>query len=62
MLKYKNKKTGGIYHILATGIDTTNERDGLVVVVYCPDDNENTIYVRESVEFDDKFILMDVKQ
>lgn len=52
---YRNKKTGKIYRHLAVGVDTTNERDGLFVVIYCPDDNEHSIYVRERDEFYRKF-------
>lgn len=48
---FRHKKTGNIYRKLANGIDCTNSRDGTEVVVYCPDDNEHTIYVREIVEF-----------
>ena len=53
--QHRNKKTGGLYYRLATGIDTTNSRDGLTVVIYCPADNENTIYVQDEGEFDRKF-------
>lgn len=59
MLKYRNKKTGEIYRRLAVGIDKTNSRDGLTVVIYCPDDNEHTVYVREVVEFERKFEMME---
>jgi len=52
---YRNKKTKKIYRWLANGIDTTNDRDGLEVVVYCPNDNEHTVFVREAKEFDEKF-------
>lgn len=54
-VRYKNKKTGGIYIRLANGIDATNARDGLPVVIYCPDDNEHNIFVRDSAEFFEKF-------
>ena len=47
---YKNKKTGKIYKLLAYAIDATNKRDGLPVIVYCPDDNGHSIYVREEKE------------
>ena len=57
MLLYKHKKTGNIYRQLAIATDCTNSRDGVVVVVYCPDDNGHTIYVREQAEFDEKFEL-----
>jgi hypothetical protein len=52
---YKNNKTGDLYLLLAFGVDTTNSRDGSSVVIYCPDDKENTIYVREETEFYEKF-------
>jgi hypothetical protein len=52
---YRNKKTGGQYQWLAAGIDCTNSRDGATVVVYCPVDDEHTIYVREQAEFYEKF-------
>ena len=51
----KNKKTGNIYRLLAFAIDSTNQRDGLKVVVYCPDNNEHSIFVREEKEFFNKF-------
>jgi len=57
----RHNKTGNIYFILKVGaIDCTNERDGTKVVVYAPDDDENTIYIREEVEFFEKFSEMDV--
>lgn len=56
---YKNKKTGKTYKLLAYAIDATNERDGLPVIVYCPDDNGNSIYVREEKEFFSKFEPID---
>ena len=56
---YKNKKTGNLYRHLASGIDATNERDGLLVVVYCPCDNEHSIYVRADTEFHQKFELVE---
>ena len=58
-MKFKNKKTGGIYRLLAHAIDSTNQRDGLTVIVYCPDDNEHSIFVREEKEFFSKFEPME---
>lgn len=52
---YKHKKTGNLYRHLAIGTDCTNSRDGESVVVYCPDNDENTIYIREKNEFHDRF-------
>jgi Pyruvate/2-oxoacid:ferredoxin oxidoreductase delta subunit len=54
-MKFKHNKTGNIYRLLAHAIDCTNSRDGTACIVYCPDDAENTIYVREDQEFFDKF-------
>ena len=58
MMLYKNKKTGKIYKHLAIGIDKTNSRNGELVVIYCPDDNEHTIFVREQSEFEEKFEIL----
>ena len=55
MTRWSNNKTGKVYRWLAAGIDSTNARDGTPVVVYCPDDDERTIYVREQSEFESKF-------
>lgn len=55
MIYYRNNKTNRRYRLLAAAVDCTNSRDGLPVVVYCPDDNEHTIYVRELAEFENKF-------
>ena len=52
---FRHIKTEKIYRLLAHGIDCTNSRDGTGVVLYCPDDNENTIFVRETAEFHEKF-------
>jgi hypothetical protein len=41
--------------LLASGIDCTNARDGTTVAVYCAEDDENRVYVREINEFMDKF-------
>ena len=54
-LIYKNKKNGKRYKRIAIGVDTTNCRDGASVVIYCPCENEHLIYVREQVEFNEKF-------
>jgi hypothetical protein len=54
---YKHRKTGHLYRWLAVGVDTTNGRDGTLVVIYCPDDDEHTVFVRERKEFEEKFEL-----
>lgn len=55
MRLFKHKKTGNIYVYLCVGIDATNDRNGLPVVIYHPQDKENTVYVREEKEFFEKF-------
>ena len=52
---YINKKTKKVYTKLAVAIDTTNNRGDILTIVYCPVDNENTIFVKELNEFEDKF-------
>lgn len=54
-MKYKNKKNGKIYKLLSIGTDATNSRDGLKVAIYCSDDDTNCIFVRDYVEFSEKF-------
>ena len=58
MIPHLHKKTGKIYLLLATGIDCTNSRHGAAVAVYCPDDDQNTIYVRDLNEFEDRFTAL----
>lgn len=57
---YLHKKTGKRYRFLASAVDCTNARAGNSVVVYCPDDDEHTIYVRDSSEFAEKFAMADM--
>ena len=57
---YRNKKNGKRYKRIAIGVDTTNCRDGINVIVYCPYENEHLIYVREQGEFDEKFEVENV--
>lgn len=51
---YKNKKTGTLYRYLATA---ANESNNEMVVVYCPCDDEHSVYVRDEAEFYEKFEL-----
>lgn len=55
MIPYTHNKTGNRYLLLAFGTDCTNSRDGTPVVIYCPEDDQNTICVREMAEFEAKF-------
>lgn len=55
MIPFSHNKTGKTYLLLAHGTDATNSRNGTSVVVYCPDDDGNTIFVRDADEFHAKF-------
>jgi hypothetical protein len=55
MIPYRHKKTEKRYLLLAHAMDCTNARDGTPVIVYCHDDDQNTIFVREEAEFFEKF-------
>ena len=55
VLRYRHKKTGNVYCRIAAGIDCTNARNGTRVVIYCPENDERTIYVRELTEFCARF-------
>lgn len=49
---WRNKKTGDIYIKFGDGIDTTNLRDSIPVVIYL---RNQKIFVRERNEFLEKF-------
>lgn len=55
-----NKKNGREYEVLSEAIDCTNERDGLIVVVYICKEVEGKLFVREKSEFMNKFYLKDI--
>ena len=53
MKQFRNKKNGNIYLVITLdGIDCTNERDGLRVVIYT---NGELYFTREYEEFMAKF-------
>lgn len=55
----KNKKN---YTVIQEALDCTNQRDGLVVVVYRSYENPEMLFVREKEEFLQKFTnLQEVK-
>lgn len=58
MTPYLDNTSGEKYRLLATGVDCTKSRDGTDVAIYCPDDDQHTIYVCELVEFNDRFTAM----
>ena len=55
MIRFRHKKTGKFYALLAHGCDCTNSRAGTPVVVYSPEEDPHAIYVREREEFYEKF-------
>ena len=46
-----NNKNGREYQAVNEDIDCTNERDGLIVVVYICKEAEGKLFVREKSEF-----------
>lgn len=58
---YTHNKTGNRYRVLAYATDCTDERDGNGMVVYCKDDNEHDIFVRDCDEFERKFTPIEAK-
>ena len=59
---FVHKKTEKLYRLIAFGTDATNVRDGVQVVVYCPVNDKNRIFVREQFEFYKKFIHLDTNE
>lgn len=60
MKQYRNKKNGNIYLVITLdGIDCTNERDGLRVVMYT---NGELYFTREYGEFMAKFEPVEYRQ
>lgn len=57
-MRFRHNKTGNIYLHLSYATDCTNVRHGTGVVIYCKDDNEHDIFVREVEEFEQKFTLI----
>jgi len=53
--RWRNKSNGKMYVIFDEGIDTTNERDGLPVIVYRLSGTGCPVFVREKDEFFAKF-------
>jgi len=52
---YTHKKTGGKYRWLAAGTLKEAGAPDIEVAIYCPDDNENSIFCREAEEFYELF-------
>ncbi|WP_291259914.1 hypothetical protein [Fusobacterium sp.] len=52
---WTNNKNKREYQVIKEAIDCTNERDGLIVVVYICKEAEGKLFVREKEEFLTKF-------
>lgn len=50
-----NNKNKREYQVIQEAIDCTNERDGLIVIVYICKEVEGKLFVREKTEFLNKF-------
>jgi hypothetical protein len=59
-VKYTHNKTGNYYFLLNTAIDCTDSREGKIIAIYCPVDDENKIYVRDLDEFHERFTLYEL--
>lgn len=62
MRTFKNKKTGDLYSLLAFATDATNNKNNEIVIVYCPKDNGNSIFVRNEQEFFENFEELSAKE
>lgn len=56
---WRNNKNQNLYKILHYATDCTNSRDGAKVVVYCPVDRLEQVFVRDEAEFMLKFTQID---
>lgn len=59
---YRNKYNGALYRHLGIATDKSHMRNNLLVDIYCHENNENAIFVREHDEFLEKFELVIEKQ
>jgi len=50
MTRWKNRKTGKVFALLAHGVDTTHDR-GTEVVIYSPEGSPHMICVMDQREF-----------
>lgn len=54
-----NLKHRNLYNVIALSIDCTNDREGLINVVYVRNSSSVEVFTRELSEFMQKFILME---
>ena len=59
MLIYREKKTGFLFRHLAIAVNKSFAYHDCLMVVYCPDDDEHSVYVRKKTEFDLCFELVE---
>ena len=53
---YRHLKTGKAYRLLAHAMDTSEGRGDRAVAIYCPADDQHTLYVRDLEEFEARFV------
>jgi len=56
---WRNNKNLNLYKILHHATDCTNSRDGTKMVVYCPVERPEQVFVRDEAEFMVKFTQVD---
>ena len=55
MLQFKGKLTGVVYNFLAAAHGVGAQFNGEALDIFCPDDNEHTIFVMNYDEFMEKY-------
>ena len=60
---YRNKKTGKLYNVISYDVtNATNAQDGQYMVLYCcENDGKRELFVRDSLEFMEKFEDVEIK-
>ena len=53
---YRNIKNQKLYQHIGTAKDSTNSREGKLVIIYKSLEEDSVIYARDKDEFDDKFV------
>lgn len=55
---YRNIKNQKLYRHIGTAKDSTNNREGKLVIIYQSLEEDSVIYARDKNEFDEKFQLV----
>ena len=58
-VEYRNRTSGREYRQLATAVDKTSGRNGMMVVVYAPIGRGQSVLVMEAHEFHERFERVD---